>query len=178
MIPVKLSEPALLELVLTDGNESMYPRAFIYAAGGSTPLATADLVHKAQGRYYAEWTPTATGMFSAVFLTYSDAARTIVSIVYGRALEQIQVSQNALDDLAATLARVLGLVHENAFIDNMVYANGVLVTARVRVFNSGATCAAATDGGSETAGLVATYAIEATTEQGGTDLKTYRMVRQ
>jgi len=177
MIPAKLNDQAVLELILTDGNEAMYPRAFIYAQGSATPTTTVDLVHKAQGRYYAAWTPVTTGVFTAVFIVYADAGHTIESIMYGRSMEQIQVAQTAMDDLATLLTRVLGLVHENVFIDNTTYVSGILTAARLRIFNSRATCEAATDGGSETGGLVATYAIAAATEAGSSDLKTYRMVK-
>lgn len=64
--------------------------------------------------------------------------------------------QSIKDDIK----RLLGLDHENIFIDNTAYdADEQLVSARVRLFDSKAHCDAATDGGSETAGLIATYAL-------------------
>lgn len=177
MIPVKLNDAAVLELILSDGEEDLYPRAFIYAAGATTPTTTVDLTHKVQGRYYATWTPSSTGVYTAVFILYADAGHTIESIMYGRSMEQIQVTQSVVDDLAAMLTRVLGLTHENVFIDNTVYAASVLTSARMRLFSSKASCEAATDGGTETGGLVATYEIDAETEAGSSDLKSYRMVK-
>ena len=56
------------------------------------------------------------------------------------------------------LQKVLGLSQENIFIDNTVYDDdGQLVSSRVRVFDTKAHCDAASDGGSETTGLIATY---------------------
>lgn len=154
-----------IAMVLEDGDETQYPRAFIYAQGGTTPVATLDLGHKALGRYEADWTPSVAGVFAAVFIVYSDALHTVESIVYTREIEQVFVTQDGIDDLAAKIARILGLVHENAFIDNTVHdALGSLVAARIRIFDSKANVEAATDGGSETTGLIATYEIETTYE--------------
>lgn len=162
-------------LLLEDGNETQFPQAEIYAAGGTTPLATLSLVHKARGRYEANYTLTTAGVFTTVFITYADSGHTVENITYSREQEQLIVSQYGIDDLAVKLIRVLGLVHENAFIDNTVHdAFGQLVAARVRIFDSKANCEAATDGGSETTGLIATYEIESTYEAQGR-MGTYRM---
>ena len=78
--------------------------------------------------------------------------------------------------LTADITRLLGLSHENSFLDNTEYdINNQLVSGRLRIFNSKANAEAATDGGSETTGLVATYIIEAEYEALG-KLKSYRMV--
>ncbi len=51
-----------------------------------------------------------------------------------------------------------------------------LTSARVRIFKDKASVEAATDGGSETAGLLDTYTITSELEGEGL-MKTYRMVR-
>ena len=80
--------------------------------------------------------------------------------------------------MIAQLTRVLGLEHENAFIDNTVNDDyGQLTSSRVRIFNSKANAEAATDGGSETTGLIATYTVTAVYEAVGR-LKSYRMVKE
>jgi len=164
-----------LALLLEDGNETQYPQAEVYAAGGTSPLATLDLVHKARGRYEANYTLTAAGVRTVVFITYADTAHTVENITYSREQEQLIITQYGIDDLALQLIRVLGLVHENAFIDNTVHDTlDQLVAARVRVFDSKEHCEAATDGGYETLGLVATYEIATTYESQGR-MGTYRM---
>lgn len=166
-----------LALLLEDGNETQYPQAEVYAAGGTAPLATLDLVHKARGRYEANYTLTTAGVLTVVFITYADSGHTIENITYSREQEQLVITQYGLDDLAVQLIRVLGLVHENAFIDNTVHdAFGQLVAARVRIFDSKANAEAATDGGSETTGLVATYEISTVYESQGR-MGSYRMVK-
>lgn len=176
-IPTTLGDPAALVLVLEDGNENIYPRANIYAVGSAVPVATKDLDHIIDGRYEGSWTPTSVGVYTAHFLIFSDVARTTESIVYTREAEQIFVSQSSSDDLAAGMTRILGLVHENAFVDQTIFdlANQ-LTSARVRIFDSKANAQSATDGGSEMTGLVATYLMESAYESVGR-MKTYRMVR-
>ena len=164
-------------MILEDGNTTQYPQAEIYAAGATVPLVTLDLVHKAKGRYEASHTPATPGVYAALFIVYADGAHTAESIVYVRAVEQIFVTQSNVDDLAAKIVRVLGLVHENAFIDNTVHdAFGQLVAARVRLFDSKPNVEAATDGGAETGGLLATYQVETTYEQ-ECQMGTYRVKR-
>jgi hypothetical protein len=152
-------------MILEDGNETQYPRALVYAAGGAAPLATIDLPHLHLGRYEADWTPSTAGVFSVVFVTYADSGHTVENVTYTRAVDQVFVTQSDMDDLAAQIVRILGLVHENVFIDNTVHdAFGSLVAGRIRIFDSKANVELATDGGSETTGLVATYEIETSYE--------------
>ena len=62
--------------------------------------------------------------------------------------------------LALDSARVLGLLHQNAIVDNQTYdANGQPITARVRVFDDPSNVPD-TPGGSETTGLLQEYSIE------------------
>lgn len=75
-------------------------------------------------------------------------------------------------------SRLLGLSHENAFMDNIVNDESEipqLKEARLRCFDSAANAAAATAGGSETTGLVATYTIDAEYEGLNLPLTQYRM---
>lgn len=176
-VPATVGTPVSLAVILEDGNAAMFPQAEIYAAGSSAPLAVLDLPHKARGRYEANWTPPSPGVFAAIFITYSDAGHTVESIVYTREIEQIFATANSIDDLAARLIRILGLVHENAFIDNTTHdAYGSLTAARVRLFDSKEHVELATDGGSETLGLLAAYQIE-TTYENECRMGTYRMKR-
>ena len=176
-LPVTVGVSVPVVMILEDGAEDQYPQAEIYAAGGVTPLATLDLLHKVKGRYESSWIPTATGVYTAHFIVYSDAGHLVESIVYTREVEQMVVTVNDTDDIALMMVRVLGLVHENVFIDNTVHdVDGQLVAARVRIFATKAYVELATDGGGETAGLMATYEMSTVYEGQGL-MGSYRMKR-
>lgn len=176
-IPASVGSTVVLALVLENGETGFYPQAEIYASGAGTPTATVDLTHLVKGRYEGTWVPATVGTYTAQFFTYVDAAHTVESVVYTREAEQVFVSENSADDLAAAITRVLGLVHENAFIDNTVFdAQSQLLTARLRIYDSKTNAQAATDGGAEATGLVATYTIEADYEGVG-KMRQYRMVK-
>jgi hypothetical protein len=137
-------------------------------------------VHLAKGRYETSWTPTVTGEYVVLYLTYSDGLHTTINVRYSRELDKIEVidSETVLDNIQQMLLRILGLSQENTFRDNTVFdACGQLLGARIRIFDSKANCEAATDGGSETTGLIATYTMVAEFE-GTNKLKTYRVVRE
>lgn len=173
-VPAKLGDPVPLVMILEDGNEAQYPEAEIYEAGAVVPTETVSLIHRAKGRYEGTWTPAMVGTYSAHFFVYSDAGRTVENIMYVRAVEQIFVTQSDVDDLAAAIVRLLGLNHENAFIDNTAFDTfGQLTGARIRLFDSKDHVDLATDGGSETLGLIATYTMSADYEGAGR-LKSYR----
>lgn len=177
-VPAKVGIPAPIVMILEDGNETQHPRAFIFESGGTVPIATVDLLHKALGRYEADYTFSAVGVYSVTFIVYTDVARTIESIVYTREVEQVFVTQSNVDDLAEAVVRLLGLNHENAFIDNTEFDGyEQLISCRIRLFDSKVNADAATDGDSYATGLIATYTMEAVHESAG-KLKTYRYVRQ
>lgn len=176
-IPATVGNSLALVLVLEDGNDAMYPQAEIYAAGSGTPAATVDLSHLAKGRYEATWTPSSVGTYTAQFFIYVDVGHLTENIVYSREAEQIFVSQSGVDDLAASLVRLLGLHKENTFIDNTDFdTNGQLLEARVRLFDSKANAEAAQDGDNYSTGLVATYTMKTAYEAVGR-MQQFRMVR-
>lgn len=176
-VPATVGTPVPIAMILEDGNTAQFPQAEIYASGDASPLTTLDLSHKAKGRYEANWTPTVVGVYSAIFIVYSDAAHTIENITYTREIEQVFATSSNVDDLAAKIARILGLVHENAFIDETHFdAFSQLLSCRIRIFDSKEHAELATDGGSESDGLVATYHMEATYEATGR-LGTYRYLK-
>jgi len=171
----KVGVPFPLTMILEDGNEVQFPQANVFVEGATAPTATIDLPHKTLGYYQAPWTPLAVGVYTIVFVTYSDAGHTVESLTYTRAVEQLLVSNNEVDDLMDIVVRILGLVHENVYIDNTIFdAYGQLVASRVRVFDSSANMDAATDGGSETTGLVATYEMS-TDYEAECRMGTYKM---
>jgi hypothetical protein len=177
-IPAKQGEAVTLAMVIDQGTTGLYPQAEVY--DGASLEATIDLTDLGQGRYEGSWTPTAVGAFSVLFNVYQDASHTVelTPFVISREIEQAFVTASDADDLAASLTRLLGLAHENAFIDNTTYdANSMLLSARVRTFDSKANAAAATDGGVGEAGTVAEYTIESDYVGPGR-MDTYRMVKE
>jgi hypothetical protein len=129
-----------------------------------------------EGSYEADWTPGAVGEYNVIYTIYSDAPHTTLAD-YSKELDQISVRVDTLEEIKAYVIRILGLTHENVFIDNTVYVDcGQLVSSRVRIFDSKAHADLATDGGSETLGLIATY-IVTTTYEGPTYMATYKMVK-
>jgi len=177
-LPAKAGSSLSLVMVLEDGNTGAYPQVEVYAAGSAVPAATIDLIHLAKGRYEGSWTPPAVGAYTAMFFVYADAGHTIENIVYSREAEQIFVTASDVDDLAASIVRLLGLHKENTFIDNTVFdTEGQLLSARVRLFDSKANAQAATDGDGYSTGLVATYTMETAYEAVGR-MQQFRMVRE
>jgi hypothetical protein len=165
-------------MVLENGEGNFYPQAEVYASGAGTPTATVDLVHQAKGRYEGSWVPSTVGTYTAQFFVYADVGHTVESIVYSREAEQVFVSGSSVDALAVSITRLLGLVHENSFIDNTTFdESNQLLTARLRIYDGKANTQAATYGGAETTGLVATYTIESEYEAVG-KMRQYRMLKE
>lgn len=66
-------------------------------------------------------------------------------------------------DVYEDVKRLLGLNHENIFIDRTVYdANSQMIGARVRLFASREECDLATSNGDEMDGVIATYELSTT----------------
>ncbi len=81
---------------------------------------------------------------------------------------------DALHFQRTDVARILGLLHQNAIIDNQVYTTaGQLESARLRVFDSSANVPS-TPGGSEVTGLLHQYTITAVYKSGSpTEVESY-----
>lgn len=177
-IPAKQGEAITLAMVLSNGMTGLHPQAEVYDS--SSLEATIDLADLGQGRYEGSWTPAAVGVFTALFNVYQDASHTVqlTPLIYSREIEQVFVTSSSTDDLAADIARILGLVHENVFIDNTIYdASAMLLSGRIRTFDSKTNAQAATKGGSGETGTVATYTIEADYAGPG-KMDSYRMVKE
>lgn len=182
LIPVTLGAAARLSLVLEDGDVTQFPQVNLYEPGNATPVGTIDLSHLAEGLYEDEFTPTGVGILNAVYTVYEDAARTIANTKFGKELDQLVTeiadsTSTLITEILDKVCRILGLVNENAFIDNTEFDNcDQLISSRVRIFDTAANANAATDGGSETAGLVASYQVTVFYEGPGR-MKSYRMVK-
>jgi len=160
-IPATVGSAVTLVEALPDGYTGSFPQAEIYEPGNPTPVATIDLTHIAKGRYEGSWTPTSVGTYSALFIVYADAAHTVESIAYTREAEQIFATQEGIDDLAAMLVRLLGLNLENSYIDNCTYdANQMMLTGRLRIFDTKANLDSATEGGVGEPGTIAELVVD------------------
>ncbi len=103
------------------------------------------------GDYKVEFEPDAEGLW-----------RLEVLIDYNKDIWHMDyvVISGTTQDIYELVRRALGLIHENIFIDDTVFdADGQLVSCRTRLFDSKDHCDAATDGGSETEGLLAVYTL-------------------
>jgi len=179
-IPITIGEAARLALVLEDGDTAQFPQVNIYEPGNATPLATLDLDHTAEGYYESSYTPASIGPYNAVYTVYTDVGHTTPSTKYSKELDQIIVRQDIasiIEEIHEKVTILLGLNEENYFIDNTEYDDCCqVVTSRIRVFDTPGNCNAATDGGTETTGLLATYQVTVDYE-GPAKMKTYRKVK-
>lgn len=161
-IPATVGEAVILVEALPDGNTTVFPQAEVYEPSSATPVAVIDLAHQAKGRYEGTWTPSSVGSYSALFIVYADAGHTVEHLVYSREAEQVFVTQSGTDDLATMIVRLLGLNLENAFVDSCTYdTNSMLLTARLRLFDTKANLDAASEGGVGEAGTIAEYVVDA-----------------
>lgn len=111
---VSLPVGAQLPLILSmpDGKETLYPRATILNAVG-TSVATIDMVHNSGGVYIGSGAPVLmpdTPWVSITYIVYTDAGRTTESYRYHRVTEVISKSTIASDvDLSPVLTAISGL---------------------------------------------------------------------
>lgn len=82
----------------------------------------------------------------------------------------------SLTTVATQIARALGLVHENAMVDNTVHSAGKLTSARVRVFANAAALASAVAGHADGADSEV-YRYTITTTYSGADLATHKIAK-
>ena len=104
MIEVITGSTVLLELVLADGDTTRFPQAEIYDnAGVAIAASPVNLSHIADGLYQGTFTAPAVGEYSVIYITYSDAARTIVVGNIERVSEHMRVTNAVQDDVWAEL---------------------------------------------------------------------------
>lgn len=96
--------------------------------------ATAESVtitEKGAGYYWIDFTPTGVGTYSLLITnaTYNTLGWTT----------DYKVTTYSIDDIGTVLARAIGLMQENTYIDNQVYdINNHLVSARIRTYTNAA----------------------------------------
>lgn len=158
MLRATLNEPVPLQIFVPDGRTDLFARARVFSAAGALVTSVYPL-HQLAGLYTATWTPADEGYYSAVYDLYSDPGLTTLAD-YERNAEVIEVSSDKTN-----IMRLLGLHHENSLLDQQAYTpNGRLATARLRMYDSAASlaAAAATSPAGGTAGLLYTWAVTAT----------------
>lgn len=166
MLSVTLNDVVALRVVAFDGATGLFPQVKVYNAAGSL-VTTLNPAHVAGGMYSVNWTATPAGLFTAVGTFYTDAGHTTPATTYGLTSEDLDVNT-----LKPDVARLLGLVQENAVIDLQVYdLAGNLSSARIRAYDSKAHALAA-----GATGLVATYSMAAT--YSGVQLTNYSVVKE
>lgn len=126
MLVGSINQSLLLELVLTDGNSTRFPRVTVYNSGGAL-VATVDLTNTTDGLYQGSYTPTTLGHFSALYTVYSDAGHTTVAPQYDRVADHIFIQAEDLPAVSATVAAGstsseirTTLTQANGFFDRMV----------------------------------------------------------
>jgi hypothetical protein len=145
-----LNEPYPIRLLASDGRADLYGQARIYDISG-TMISTVSLTHINEGMYGGNWSPSLEGHYSIIAEFYLDSGHS-QEAGYERSAENIEINT-----IKPSIARILGLQHENARIDAQTY-DGMrnLLTARVRTYDSPTNA----DAGTST-GLVATYQMTA-----------------
>ena len=166
MIRATPNETLPLAALVTDNNSGLFCEARIYDGSGSF-ITNIDLTYQTDGLYVGSWIPSVEGYYTAVYSFFYDAAKTVAADdEYPKAAEQIEVTADKTN-----LLRILGLLHENAVLDQTTYnSEGNLLTGRLRVYDTKANATAA-----GTAGLLFSYTIEATYNAGL--LQTYKILK-
>lgn len=148
----------------------------VWANGAVVPTATS-IIEISGGEYQLGFIPTIVGIWKVeVLVNYNkeilvtevevreldvDAIGDILNDIKDGNTGSFDPTTDSLHQQTLTLDRILGLLHHNAILDNQQYdADGQLVGARLRVFDSRANVPN-TPGGNETTGLLHRYTIEA-----------------
>lgn len=162
MLLATVNEAVTLSMLAADGRTDLYGQARVYNSVGGL-VATVNLSHAAEGLYQSNYTPTTEGYFQIVFQLYFDAGRT-VDAGYEHQGETLDVNS-----FRTNILRILGLLHENAVVDQQSYdGDGNLTQARIRSYNSAtnAANASAVSPASYNTGLLFTWQVDATYSSG------------
>lgn len=163
MLHATLGEPIPLQVAASDGRSDLFGRIRVIDSLGAV-VATLSTTHVVDGLYGVSWTPSVEGYFSYLADLYFDAGFTIPAS-YERLAETIEV-----DSQKTNILRVLGLMHQNAVLDNQSYTpQGQLLSARIRVYDTKANAQLASAGG-----LRFVYTVQAT--YNATELTSYKIL--
>lgn len=158
MLLATVNESVILSMLASDGRTDLFGQARVYDGSGGL-VVTITLPHVAEGVYQVLYTPTIEGYYSLVYQLYFDSGHTI-DAGYEHQGETLDVNS-----FRTNILRILGLVHENAVVDQQAYdIDGNLLQARIRAYDSAtnATNAASVSPSPYTTGLQFTWQVEAT----------------
>ena len=162
MLLATVNEAVTLSMLASDGRTDLFGQARVYNSLGGL-VTTINLSHVAEGVYQSNYTPTAEGYFQVVYQLYFDSGRT-VDAGYEHQAETLDVNS-----FRTNILRILGLLHENAVVDQQSYdGDGNLTQARIRSYNSStnASNAAAVSPATYNTGLLFTWQVDATYSSG------------
>lgn len=162
MILGVVGQPLLLDLVLADEAAGLFPQVTVFDDAGAVQTGPLDLADRGGGLYQVEWAVPVAGQFSAVFLTYTDAAHTIKA-EYEAGLSHIRIEtwesvadavldadvQDHLNAGSVGEAILLAAGHAGLYVrdDALTYdAEDRPLTFRRRIFPNEATAIASTPG--------------------------------
>ncbi len=127
----------LLAATLSDGRTDLFCQATVYNSVGVL-VGVVTIPHVALGLYQSTTTIAAVDNYSVLYSFYEDAAFTIAS-QYQTQSENVSITTD-FDEIKRNLA----LGKDNTILYNCVYdANGDLISASERTYNSAANAAAA-----------------------------------
>jgi len=119
-----------LQAIAADGLGTYFGQAKIYDFNGLL-VTSVSLFHIMDGIYSNGYTPTTEGIYTIIYRLFTDPGLTIPAN-FERAVETLDVNS-----IRTNITRLLGLVHDNAVVDNQTYnGTGQLLTARIRAYNS------------------------------------------
>ncbi len=145
------NETIEIALKLDDGDETMYPQVTVKDTSDDLQT-TVDLSHAYSGIYKGAWDggTTVAGEYKIDYLVYTDADHTTQSADYNEVAEDLFVVE--LND---KVDRLLGLSHENVYIDDTSYdGDNNLVGGRLRIYSDADSVGTGSD-------VIGTYTITA-----------------
>jgi hypothetical protein len=156
-----------VSLVRADTNATYTTVGYIYSRLGnsSTSLATE----------FSRLDATVSSRMATFAYTAPD--NTGITNIYNRIGAPVGASISV--DIASAKTAIdeaLGIAYKNSVLDNQVYTNGKMTSARLRVYNNKTNADAATAGGAQATGLLYTFTISATYDGSG-NLTFYKMTR-
>lgn len=166
MLTAIVDEILPLTMVLSDeqdGDPALHPQATVYRANEGSPIVVVDLVRLSPGRYGAIYVPQNVEILDVMFQVYEDQDHLIPTVRWSREACRVNVQAHSLDSVGGLVSRVLGLLNDNATVDNVTTNEaGCTTSMRIRHWDSPANACLATAGGTETGGLLSAYQVTST----------------
>lgn len=164
MLQANVQEPVPLQVFAADKRTDLHARVYLYRDGALVNTFTAP--HLIDGIYGTTWTPSMEGYFTYSAEFFFDEDFTVPA---GYFVEPQLVQVTSTKSL---LLRLLGLAHENSVVDQQVFNDdGLLVSARIRAYDSKADAQLAGTGG-----LRFSWSVHATYSEG--KISSYKILQE